>query len=233
MKGKILVVDDDRKTVELVRLYLESEGFHVYTAYDGQMAVQIARKQAPDLIILDLMLPKMEGTDVCRIIRKESVVPIIMLTARTTEDDKLEGLNLGADDYIVKPFSPREVLARVKAVLRRAQAYRETDEVQSRQISFGNLIVDPGRHEAIIDDQLVPLTPKEFKLLELFARHPGKAFSRSELMEEAFGKNYEGLERTIDVHVMNLRRKIDEINGITVAIKTVYGTGYKITEKKK
>ena len=233
MKGKILVVDDDRKTVELVRLYLESEGFHVYTAYDGQMAVQIARKQAPDLIILDLMLPKMEGTDVCRIIRKESVVPIIMLTARTTEDDKLEGLNLGADDYIVKPFSPREVLARVKAVLRRAQTFRETDEVQSRQISFGNLIVDPGRHEAIIDDQLVPLTPKEFKLLELFARHPGKAFSRSELMEEAFGKNYEGLERTIDVHVMNLRRKIDEINGITVAIKTVYGTGYKITEKKK
>lgn len=232
MTSKILVIDDDRKTVELVKLYLESEGYHVFSAYDGQMALQIARKHAPDLIVLDLMLPKIDGIEVCRTIRSESQVPIIMLTARTTEEDKLQGLNLGADDYIVKPFSPREVLARVKAVLRRAQNYREIDQEKSNQISYGNLVIDPGRHEATVDDVQIGLTPKEFKLLELFARHPGRAFRRDELMVEGFGKNYEGLERTIDVHVMNLRRKIDEIPNITVAVKTVYGTGYKLVKKK-
>ncbi len=233
MTGKILVIDDDRKTVELVKLYLESEGFHVFSAFDGQMAIQIARKHTPDLIVLDLMLPKVDGIEVCRSIRAESQVPIIMLTARTTEEDKLQGLNLGADDYIVKPFSPREVLARVKAVLRRAQSYREPDLDKSQRIVFGNLVVDPAKHEATINGNQVLLTPKEFKLLQLFTRHPGRAFSRSELMDEAFGKEYEGLERTIDVHVMNLRRKIEDISEISVAIKTVYGTGYKLIEKKK
>ena len=233
MTSKILVIDDDRKTVELVKLYLESAGYHVFSAYDGQIALQIARKHEPDLIVLDLMLPKVDGIEVCKTIREESQVPIIMLTARTTEEDKLQGLNLGADDYIVKPFSPREVLARVKAVLRRAQTFRETDQVKSQQIVFGNLVIDPGRHEAVVNDEQIVLTPKEFKLLELFARYPGRAFSRSELMEEGFGKDYEGLERTIDVHVMNLRRKIDEVPNITVAVKTVYGTGYKLVEKKK
>jgi len=230
MTKRILVIDDDRKTVELVKMYLESDGFHVFSAYDGQMAIQIARKHIPDLIVLDLMIPKVEGIEVCRTIRTFSQVPIIMLTARTTEEDKLLGLNMGADDYIVKPFSPREVLARVKAVLRRSGPSHGQDQVQNGNISIGDLSIFPGRHEARVKDTPILLTPKEFKLLILFASNPGKAFSRQDLMEKAFGKEYEGLERTIDVHVMNLRKKIEGVPEVRVKIKTVYGVGYKLIE---
>jgi DNA-binding response OmpR family regulator len=230
MSLKILVIDDDRKTVELVKLYLESEGFYVFSAYDGNSAVEVARKHIPDLIVLDLMIPKLDGIEVCRAIRAMSDVPIIMLTARTTEEDKLLGLNIGADDYITKPFSPREVLARVKAVLRRAQGLDSNGRSSGQTILLQDLTIDPSRHEASINDKPLPLTPKEFQLLELFAREPGKAFSRQELMEQAFGKDYEGLERTIDVHVMNLRKKIEALPKTRIRIKTVYGVGYKLVE---
>ena len=231
MSLKILVIDDDRKTVELVKLYLESEGFYVFSAYDGNSAVEVARKHIPDLIVLDLMIPKLDGIEVCRAIRAMSDVPIIMLTARTTEEDKLLGLNIGADDYITKPFSPREVLARVKAVLRRAQTIDGNGRGTDKKIHLKNLTIDPSRHEASINDKTLSLTPKEFQLLELFAREPGKAFSRQELMIEAFGKDYEGLERTIDVHVMNLRKKIEAFPKTKVGIITVYGVGYKMVER--
>ncbi|HUF37288.1 MAG TPA: response regulator transcription factor [Anaerolineales bacterium] len=231
MTSKILVIDDDRKTVELVKLYLENEGYFVFSAHDGQSAVQIAKKHVPDLIVLDLMIPKLDGIEVCRAIRTDSEVPIIMLTARTTEEDKLIGLNLGADDYITKPFSPREMLARVKAVLRRSRSTERNGHTTIQIIQLQDLVIDPARHEATVDGRPLALTPKEFQLLELFARHPGRAFNRLELMVQAFGKDYEGLERTIDVHVMNLRKKLESIPNSKTGIKTVYGIGYKLTEK--
>ncbi len=224
MKQIILVVDDDKKTVELVKLYLENDGYWVETAYDGRSALEQVHKSKPNLVILDLMLPKVDGLDICRIIRAESQVPIIMLTAKTTEEDKLTGLNLGADDYITKPFSPREVLARVRAVLRRAGQNKANGPTQ---LVFGDLVIDFVRHEARLKGAPVHLTPKEFKLLELMSKHPGRAFSRTQLLERAFGHDYEGLERTIDVHMMNLRKKIEPHPDQPIYIKTVYGKGYK------
>jgi DNA-binding response OmpR family regulator len=223
MNRKILVVDDDKKMVELIRLYLERDGYRVLPAYDGRQALDLARQRAPDLIVLDLMLPAVDGLDVCRILRAESKVPIIMLTARTTEDDKLLGLDLGADDYVTKPFSPRELVARVRAILRRAVV----EETGPPQVRFGDLLVDFRRHEARLGDAPLHLTPKEFKLLEIFTREPGRAFSRIELLEKVFGFDYEGLERTVDVHVMNLRKKIEPDATQPTYIQTVYGMGYK------
>ncbi len=229
MTLKVLLVDDDRKTVELVKLYLENEGYDVLPAYDGHRAIHLAREQQPDLVVLDLMLPKLDGMDICRMLRAESRIPIIMLTARTTEEDKLLGLNLGADDYITKPFSPREVLARVKAVLRRAGAGE--NPAASKIIEFGKLSVDLVKHEARLDQEMVHLTPKEFRLLEIFANNPGKAFSRTELLALAFGPDYAGLERTVDVHIMNLRKKIEKPDEQpAVEIQTVYGIGYRLIE---
>jgi DNA-binding response OmpR family regulator len=229
MNQTILIVDDDRKTVELVRLYLENDGYAVLAAHDGLQAIQAARQQRPDLIVLDLMLPRVDGIEVFNILRAESEIPIIMLTARTTEDDKLLGLNLGADDYITKPFSPREVLARVKAVLRRVSS-AENGKDQS-QLTLGPLTIDFSRHEAWLHDSSIHLTPKEFKLLEVLARNPGHALSRAELVSYAFGQGYEGLERTIDVHIMNLRKKIETQDETGVKIDTVYGVGYKLVNK--
>lgn len=226
MNRKILLVDDDRKTVDLIKLYLDKDGYRVLVAYDGQQALQLARQRRPDLVILDLMLPGVDGLDVCRILRSESRVPIIMLTAKTTEDDKLLGLDLGADDYITKPFSPRELLARVRAVLRRL------GEEESREVSvihLGALHIDFVRHEVRLQDDIIHLTPKEFKVLEIMAREPGRAFSRLELLEQAFGVDYEGLERTVDVHVMNLRKKIEPDVDHPIYVQTVYGIGYRIT----
>lgn len=226
MNRKILLVDDDRKTVELIKLYLDKDGYRVLVAYDGQQALQLARQRRPDLIILDLMLPVVDGLDVCRILRSESRVPIIMLTAKTTEDDKLLGLDLGADDYITKPFSPRELLARVRAVLRRLG---EEETRESSVIRIGDLQIDLVRHEVQLYDDIVHLTPKEFKVLEIMARAPGRAFSRLELLEQAFGVDYEGLERTVDVHVMNLRKKIEPDVDHPIFVQTVYGIGYRMT----
>jgi DNA-binding response OmpR family regulator len=224
MNRKILVVDDDTKTAELIRLYLEKDGYRVLLAGDGRQALDLARQRGPDLIVLDLMLPQVDGLDVCRILRAESRVPIIMLTARTTEGDKLLGLDLGADDYVTKPFSPREVVARVRAVLRRVGAPGEEAPPVLRS---GNLAIDFARREARLGGGLLHLTPKEFKLLETLARTPGRAFSRLELLERVFGFDYEGLERTVDVHVMNLRKKIEPDPTQPTYVQTVFGVGYR------
>jgi DNA-binding response OmpR family regulator len=227
MNSKILIVDDDRKTADLIRIYLERDGFQALIAHDGRLALDLARQKRPDLIVLDLMLPTVDGLDVCRILRAESRVPIIMLTARTTEDDKLLGLDLGADDYITKPFSPREVVARVRAVLRRAG---EDPDKGSTAARFGDLLIDFVSHTARLGAAPLHLTPKEFKLLETLVKQPGRAFSRLELLERVFGFDYEGLERTIDVHIMNLRKKIERDPAQPIYILTVYGVGYKFAE---
>ena len=227
MKQKILVVEDDKKTAELLRLYLERDDYAVLTAFDGRQALEAARLKRPDLIILDLMLPEIDGWDVCRVIRKEADTPIIMLTARVTEEDKLRGLDLGADDYVVKPFSPLEVVARVRAVLRRAgEAQSEAPSV----MRLGDLTIDSARHEIYVGKEPVYLTPKEFRLLEILAGAPGRVFSRTELLEQAFGFDYEGLERTVDVHIMNLRRKLEPDPSNPTFVQTVYGIGYKLAE---
>ena len=228
-KSKILVVDDDRKIVDLVRAYLEKDGYRVSVAHDGLRALELARQQQPDLLVLDLMLPGMDGLDVCRIVRGEgNKVPIIMLTAKSTEADKLVGLDLGADDYVTKPFSPRELLARVRAVLRRVgeEEYEGPSEVR-----FDGLVVDFVRHQVQVGGKPVALTPTEFKLLEVLVREPGRAFSRLELLDRVFGYDFEGFERTVDVHVMNLRRKIEPDRTEPTYIKTVYGMGYKFAER--
>lgn len=226
-KPSILVVDDDRKTVDLIRLYLEKDGYRVLVAYDGRRAIDIARDRRPGLIILDLMLPKVNGLDVCRELRAETNVPIIMLTAKTTEDDKLVGLDLGADDYVTKPFSPRELVARVRAVLRRGMAEEMSGP---EQILYGDLEVDFIRHEARVGGSPVHLTPKEFTLLEIMIKQPGRVFSRLELLELAFGFDYQGFERTVDVHVMNLRKKIESDPTQPRYVQTVYGVGYKFED---
>ncbi|MBI3360170.1 MAG: response regulator transcription factor [Chloroflexi bacterium] len=220
---KILIVEDDRKIADLIRLYLERDGYHVVMAYDGREGLELARSKRPDLIVLDLMLPRMDGLEVCRAIRAEANTPIIMLTAKTTEEDKLTGLDLGADDYITKPFSPREVVARVRAVLRRAA---ETDSTP-RHIAAGDLTLDLVGHQAHLRGEPLRLTPKEFKLLAVMAREPGRTFSRLELLERVFGLDYDGLERTVDVHVMNLRKKIEPDPAQPIYIQTDYGVGYR------
>jgi DNA-binding response OmpR family regulator len=222
---QILIVEDDIKTLELIRLYMERNGYGVLTARDGRAALDQLRQHQPDLIILDLMLPKVGGLELCRIVRQESAnVPIIMLTAKSTEDDILLGLDLGADDYITKPFSPRELVARVRTVLRRAGDAQASDK---QVLRFGNLVIDSIRHEVSWCGTPLPLTPKEFKLLETMGREPGRAFSRLELVQRVFGYDYEGLERTVDAHIMNLRRKIEPEPARLIFIQTVYGIGYR------
>ena len=221
----ILVVEDDRKTADLVRIYLERDGHKVSLAHDGAEGLDLAREEDPDLVVLDLMLPEINGLDVCRVLRKEMEVPIIMLTAMSTEQDKLEGLDLGADDYVTKPFSPRELAARVKAVLRRT-----TDDALftgPATLSFEGLNIDLQRHTVTAGDDEVHLTPTEFRILALMAREPGRLFTRSSLVDRALGYDYDGMERTVDVHILNIRRKIEPRVNRPQYIKTVYGMGYK------
>ena len=226
MAGKrVLVVDDDVKTVELVKLYLNRDGYRVLTAYDGVEALRLAREGHPDLIVLDLMLPGIDGLEVCRTLRSESDVPIIMLTAKTTDQDKLTGLELGADDYVTKPFSPRELAARVRAVLRRLPGERGPDEIK-----YGKLTVNFLKHEASINGIPLSLTEVEFKLLGVLAKEPGRVFSRAELIDKALGYGFEGFDRTIDVHILNLRRKLEPEPSHPRYIRTVYGAGYKLSE---
>ncbi len=226
MAGKrVLVVDDDVKTVELVKLYLNRDGYRVLTAYDGIEALRLARESHPDLIVLDLMLPGIDGLEVCRILRDESDIPIIMLTARTTDQDKLTGLGLGADDYMTKPFSPRELAARVRAVLRRLPGERGPLEIKLRELT-----VNFRQYEAFLAGRPLKLTAVEFKLLGVLAREPGRVFSRSQLIEKALGYDFEGFDRTIDVHILNLRRKLEPDPGHPRYIKTIYGAGYKLSE---
>lgn len=231
MQHTILVVDDDKKIVDLIRIYLEKERYRVIIASDGPQALKLARQQQLSLIILDWMLPIIDGPDVCRILRAECDIPIILLTARSTEDDKLLGLNLGADDYLTKPFSPRELVARVRVVLRRTNQQKEDDRLP--ELRLGDLVVDFFAHEARLHQTVVHLTPKEFKLLETLAREPGRAFSRAELVTSVFGFDYEGFERTIDVHLMNLRKKIEPFPEQPIYLHTVYGVGYKLRKEKE
>jgi DNA-binding response OmpR family regulator len=226
MSGKkILVVDDDEKTVELVKLYLNRDGYKVVTAFNGTDALRLARETHPDLIVLDLMLPGINGLDICHTLRAESDVPIIMLTALSTDDDRLTGLDIGADDYVTKPFSPRELAARVRAVLRRMPGERGPDS-----INYGNLTVDFLRHEAFLDSHPLNLTPVEFKILGVMAREPGRVFSRAQIIENALGIDFDGFDRTIDVHILKLRRKLEPDPRRPQYIKTVYGAGYKLLE---
>ena len=226
-KPKILVVDDERKIVELIRLYLEKDGYRVLVATDGLDGLALARQKRPDLILLDLMLPGMDGLDVCRILQAESDVPIIMLTARTTDEDKLIGLELGADDYITKPFNPREVVARVRAVLRRVGKEAARGPAEMR---FAGLVIDRRRREVRVRGEVANLTPTEFRLLEALAGEPGRAFTRLELLDRVFGFDFEGFERTVDVHVKNLRKKIEPDPRQPAYVKTVYGVGYKFED---
>ena len=205
MSGKkILVVDDDVKTVELVKLYLNRDGYRVLTAYDGVEALRLAREVHPDLIVLDLMLPGIDGLEICRTLRTESDVPIIMLTAMTTDQDRLTGLDLGADDYVTKPFSPRELAARVRAVLRRLPGERGPEMIEHGELTLNFL-----KHEAFLAGKPLDLTPVEFKLLGVLVKEPGRVFSRAQIIEKAFGHDFDGFDRTIDVHILNLRRKIE------------------------
>ena len=221
---KVLVVDDDRKTVSLIRLYLEQDGFRVICAYDGPSALRLARDTHPEVIVLDLMLPGISGVEVCHTLRAESEAAIIMLTARVALEDRVGGLEAGADDYVVKPFSPRELLARVRAVVRRLPAeavFRGPEEV-----SCGELAVNFQRHEVRLCSRLLDLTPVEFRLLGVMIREPRRVFDREQLVQRVFGYDYEGLERTIDVHIRNLRRKLEADPARPEYIKTVYGVGY-------
>ncbi len=228
MSKKVLVVDDDAKTVELVKLYLNRDGYRVLTAYNGIDALRLAREGRPDLIVLDLMLPGLDGLQVCRTLRNESDVPIIMLTAKTTEQDKLVGLDLGADDYVSKPFSPRELAARVRAVLRRTS--EEALQRGPAEVTQGELTVNFLRHEAFLAGKPLNLTPIEFSLLGVLVREPGRVFSRAQLIDKVLGYDYDGFDRTIDVHILNLRRKLEPDPSHPRYIKTVYGAGYKLLE---
>ena len=223
----VLVVEDDSKTANTIRLYLESAGFEVEIAGDGAIGLSRSRQRQWDLIILDLMLPHVNGFQFCRELRVQSDVPIIILTARTAEEDKLLGLELGSDDYITKPFSPRELVARVKSVLRRSQ---KTQEPASFELRFGEFVIDARRHEVRFGKSNILLTPTEFKLLETLARRPRRVFTRGELLEKAFGCDFDGLERTVDAHIMNLRKKIEPDPRRPLWITTVFGVGYKFAE---
>jgi DNA-binding response OmpR family regulator len=222
-ENKILVVDDEEKIVRIVKAYLEREGYTVVAAYDGKAALAMARTEAPDLVLLDLMLPEVSGWDVCRTLRAESNVPIIMLTARDEDTDKIVGLELGADDYVTKPFNPRELVARVRAVLRRAESPQE-----KRRMVFGDLTVDLDKHEVRHAGRLVELTPTEFELLRVLAEAPGRVYSRMQLLDKVQGYAYEGYERTIDSHIKNLRKKLEADPEKPRYIVTVRGVGYKL-----
>ena len=225
MAKKILVIDDEPKIVEICQDYLVKAGFEVAHAYDGLDGLALARRSQPDLVVLDLMLPGMDGLDVCRELRRESNVPIVMLTARVEETDKLIGLELGADDYITKPFSPRELVARVRTVLRRG-----TGNPQADLIHAGDLTLDRGRFTARFPDHEIPLTPTEFELLATLASQPGRIFSRAQLLTAVRGVAFESYERAIDSHIRNLRRKIEPQEGEPRYIITVHGAGYKFVE---
>jgi DNA-binding response OmpR family regulator len=228
MAQKILVVDDEPEIVKLVRAYLERAGFAVVTAYEGQQALAVFRHERPNLVVLDLNLPGMDGLDVCRALRRDSDVPIIMLTARLEEADRLIGLELGADDYVVKPFSPREIVARVRAVLRRSEGVPVRPEV----VSVGEVTIDLTRRTAEVNGKLLDLTTMEFDLLAVLVEHPGQVFSRLQLLEQVQGAAYEGYERTIDVHIKNLRKKLDDDPLNPRYIETLRGVGYRFSTEQ-
>ena len=231
---KVLVVDDDPNIVEVLRLYFDKDGFAVISCLTGARAVDTFLASNPDLVVLDLILPGKDGYDICREIRKTSDVPIIMLTARTDTLDKVVGLELGADDYVQKPFEPKELLARVKAVLRRTEKREESQPVQQEPLEPGELVqykglvVDKARYVVLVEDQEIEMPPKELELLFFLASHPNRVFTREQLLENVWGYDFYGESRTVDVHVKRIREKIeDPRRDVNWQIKTVWGVGYK------
>jgi DNA-binding response OmpR family regulator len=223
----ILVVDDEPKIIQLTQDYLENAGFSVMSANDGERAMTMIQVEQPDLVVLDLGLPGMDGLDVCRLIRKKSNLPIIMLTARDDEADKLVGLELGADDYITKPFSPKELVARVRSVLRRSELAQEAREV----ISVGDVTLDLPRMRVTVGDDEIELTATEFQLLQALASQPGRIFTRSQLLDAVHGVAIESYERAIDAHIKNIRRKLEPVPREPRYIQTVYGVGYRFNDE--
>lgn len=223
---RVVVVDDDPSVQDVARAYLERDGYLVYVAGTATEGIAVAERVKPGLVVLDLMLPDRSGEDVCREIRERSDVPILMLTAKASEDERVTGLALGADDYLTKPFSPRELVARVRAILRRTNT--DTPLVEVLSFDGGALRIDTVQHEVWRDGELVELTPNEYKLLQTLARYPGRVYSRFELINHVQGYDYEGYERTIDAHVKNLRKKIEPDPKHPRYVETVFGTGYRL-----
>lgn len=242
---KVLIIDDDCKIVDILQAYLKKENYDVYTAEDGEQGLAMVASESPDIILLDVMMPKMDGWEVCREVRKISAIPIIMLTAKDEEKDRINGLDIGADDYVVKPFSPREVMARIRAIARRmhgmdsdahtASTLAATTEGTQNTIKnenvliMGPLVLSKLSRDVVANGDTIILTPTEFKLLELFMTHPGRVFSRSHLLQVVQDISFDGYDRTIDSHIKNLRKKLDAPLEAPYMIKTVYGVGYKMT----
>ncbi len=221
--NKVLIVDDDENIVELIKLYFEKDGFDTATANDGKKAVELFKSEAPSIVILDVMMPEMDGWQVCREIRRVSNIPIIMLTAKGETFDKVLGLELGADDYMVKPFEPKELIARVKAVLRRSETKENTAE---KEVVFPNLTINLSNYELKISGNIVEIPPKELELLYFLASNPNRVFTREQLLEEVWGFDYFGDSRTVDVHIKRLREKLENVES-SWQLKTVWGVGYK------
>ena len=226
MASTVLILEDDPHTVEVVQLYLRRDGHHVLSATDGTAGLSLAREAQPDLIILDLMLPGMDGLEICRILRQESDVPIVMLTARADEEDRLAGLDLGADDYVTKPFSPRELAARIRAVLRRSA--RDELEGGAARLDYESISMEMRQRTVNVDGTQIHLTPTEIRLLALLMREPGRTFSRDQIIDRVFGYDFEGFDRTVDSHVYSLRRKLEAAAGDKKYIHTIYGVGYRL-----
>jgi len=227
--GKILVVDDEKKLAGLVKAYLEKEGYQVVVAYDGETALELFRQESPDLVVLDILLPGLDGLEFCRRVRLDSRAPIIMLSARAEELDKVVGLEVGADDYVTKPFSPRELVARVRAVLRRGRLAPSGEPAMVR----GPLLIDRGRRAVQVEEEEVFLTATEFDLLAGLAERTGQVFNRRQLLSLSQDDYFEGYERTVDTHVKNIRRKLREKAGDWDFVETVHGVGYRFNAKKK
>lgn len=232
---KVLIVDDERGIIEVLEAYFERQGYEIQSAENGVEALRKVKSFSPDLIILDLMLPDISGEEVCRLVRMESEVPILMLTAKSAEDDRINGIIIGADDYVTKPFSPREVIVRVQAILRRTQKSKAHEE-EDNTMSFNqqHLTIDPIKKEVTVNKEIVTLTPIEYKLLTNMAEYPGRVYSRLDLLEkiQEEGMFYEGYERSIDTHIKNLRKKMEEDSRSPEYIITVFGMGYKFGGKK-
>ncbi len=224
--ARIVVVEDELKILQIIRAYLEKEGFDVVTASDGSKALEIIKEAKPDLLVLDLMLPGLPGEEILARVRQSSDIPVIILSAKSSEDERIFGLNIGADDYLIKPFSPRELVARVLAQLRR---YKPASAPGPVFLSFndGQLVIDPEKHEVFRDRQGINLTPTEFKMLLLLAQTPGRVYTRAQLLEHAQGFSFEGYDRTVDSHIKNLRQKVEPNPNEPSFVQTVFGVGYK------
>jgi DNA-binding response OmpR family regulator len=226
-QDSVVIVDDDAKLTKLLQTYFEKDGFTAWTVHEGYDAMNLIKDKKPDIVILDLMLPGIDGIEICRRLRRDSEIPILMLTARDEETDRLIGLEMGADDYVTKPFSPREVVARAKAILRRS---KKSIFAKPEPIRVGNLSIDFHRHELKKNGEIIDVTPMEFKIMELLANHAGRVYTRLNMVEQTQEYAFDGYERTIDAHIKNLRRKIEDNPKEPRYILTVYGVGYKFTD---